>query len=134
MWVRVCEGVWVCVILRLCVCVCVCFSVRGLFVLYLTIEFIHGGNTRACLYICRCTQRVRTGNIHEHTQVNEPICIEFGKASAIDFKMDRPPSEDFKLVMNAHMECVHMCIHVSMCLCVCVCRCVDVFVCVYIYR
>ena len=37
-----------------CVCVCVCFSVRGLFVLYLTIEFIHGGNTRACLYICRC--------------------------------------------------------------------------------
>jgi len=33
-------------------------------------------------------------------QVNEPICVEFGKASAIDFKMDRPPSEDFKLVLK----------------------------------
>jgi len=33
-------------------------------------------------------------------QVNEPICVEFGKASAIDFKMDRPPSEDFRTVLK----------------------------------
>ena len=31
---------------------------------------------------------------------NEPICREFANASAIDFRMDRPPSEDFKLVLK----------------------------------
>jgi len=29
---------------------------------------------------------------------SDPICREFANASSIDFRMDNPPTEDFKLV------------------------------------
>ena len=55
---------------------------------------------RGVTWVEQARRRRLTCGTHTHTQVNEPICVEFGKASAIDFKMDRPPSDDFKLILK----------------------------------